>query len=331
MRATRPFDAGVRCGRVGSEVMNVIQAALLVLALLQSPPAQPPPQLPALLQTPAVYPPVRNASVVHAFGLPDDVKADAVRKSLAELSTKEADCRISYGPMRSSARPQKSFVVVEAPASVDVKDVIKALKKGAASVEPMAWTCFQSSDPMLGAGLAAGMPGLSPRDFILGLSNDLRWVEARGGFSEFFFTPGKLDAAFIQDRFHKLAQPFGIKDVGAVVVETITWPLAEPVDPAAAKRAEKELLKIAGVKSAKVDAAGKSLEVKVALDGLVRGAPPITLPGGMGVLVTSGSAEPETDPAPRMRFDTNTLFGVLDKEKLAVLPPAKESEVQGGK
>jgi hypothetical protein len=32
-----------------------------------------------------------------------------------------------------------------------------------------------------------------------------------------------------------------------------------------------------------------------------------------------------------MRFDTNSLFTVLDKEKLTIVPPAKESEGQGGK
>lgn len=275
-----------------------------------------------------MYPPVKHATVVFAFGLPDEIKADVVRKSLAELSTKEADCGVRYGPVKSAARPQKAFVIVEAPASIDVKDVIKALKKGAATVEPMAWTCFESTDKTLGSGLGSGMPGLSPRDFILGISNDLRWVDARGGFSEFFFAPGKLDAEFIQDRFHKLARPFGVMDLGVIVTETITWPLAGPLDPATAKRVEKELAKIAGVKSVKLDIEKNVLEVKVVLDGLVRSAPPMALPGGVAL---GGAADADAEPAPRMRFDTNSLFTVLDKEKVNVSAPPEESEGPGGK
>jgi hypothetical protein len=276
-----------------------------------------------------LYPPVKSATVVHAFGLPDDVKADVVRKALAELSTPGADCGIRYGPMSSAARPQKAFVIVEAPASVDVKDVVKALKKGASTVEPLAWTCFESADKTLGRGLGGGMPGYSPRDFILGISNDLRWVEARGGFGEFFFVPGKMDAAFIQDRFHKLAQPFGVGDVGTVVTETITWPLAAPIDPAAAKRIEKDIAKIAGVKAVKLDVEKHVLEVKVALDGLARGGPPIALPGGNDL--AGGAAEPAANPPPRMRFDTNSLFTVLDKALVSVVSAPKESAVPGGK
>jgi hypothetical protein len=288
-------------------------------------------QAPNAPKPPEIYPPERNATVVHAFSLPDDVKGDLVRKALAELSTKDADCGIRYGPMKATARPSKVFVLVEAPATVDVKDVIKALKKGATTVEPTAWTCFQSTDSQLGRGLDGGMPGFSPRDFILGMSNDLRWVEARGGFSEFFFLPGKLDADSIKDRFHKLAQPFGVKDVGSLVVETITWPLSGPIDAAAAKRAEKELARISGVQSAKIDVAGLALEVKVVLEGQIRGAPPIALPGGGDALAADGAAAGEKALAPRMRFDTNSFFAVLEKERLSVVATKKESADQGGK
>jgi len=278
-----------------------------------------------------VYPPVKNASVVFAFSLADDVKGEVIKKALAELSTKEADCGIRYGPMQATSRPSRVFVVVDAPATVSAKDVSAALKKGAKNVEQTAWTCFQSSDPMLGRGLDAGIPGVSPRDFILGISNDLAWVEARGGFSEFFFTPGKIDSAFLMDRFHKLAQPFGVKDVGTVVVETITWPLETSVDAALAKRLEKEIGKISGVKAAKIDVEKKTLEMKVALENQLRGAPPIAMPSLKNALAAAGVGEPETESPPRMRFDTNAIFAVLDKEKVVVAAAPKESAVPGGK
>lgn len=278
---------------------------------------------PAPLET---YPPVRYPSSVHAFSVPDDIKADVVRKSLADLGTKESDCKILYGPMKAGARPSKVFIVVEAPATVDVKDIAKALKKGTPTVETVGWTCFQSSDPTMGRGLGAGgIPGMSPRDWILGMSNDLRWVEARGGFVEFFFTPGKLSADVIADRFHKLVQPFGVKDVGRVVEESFTWTLEEPVDPAAAKRVEKVLAKIPGVKDAKVDPAAKSLHMTVALEDLVRGGPPISLPG-LDVALPGANVVKDGDDPPRMRFDTNQIFDALDKEKLVVHVPKKEGE-----
>ncbi|MBL8857694.1 MAG: hypothetical protein JNL28_04195 [Planctomycetes bacterium] len=303
--------------------MKLILAAPLLAALLQGTPTP----------TPAVevYPPVRHATVAHCFSLPDEVKGDVVRKALADLSTKDADCAIRYGPMKATSRPSRVFVVVEAPASVDVKDVVKALKKGASTVEPMAWTCFQSTDNTLGRGLGGGMPGLSPRDFILGLSNDLRWVEARGGFVEFFFAPGKLSADVIQDRFHKLAQPFGVKDVGDVVVESFVWTLTAPIEAAAARRAEKELAKISGVKEARIDIEKHTLSVKVALENLVRSAPPIAMPGGGDALADAGAALADTSPVPRMRFDTNQIFTVLDKEKLTLAATAKEGEGTDGK
>jgi hypothetical protein len=300
-------------------ILGTVAACALFLGARQGPEAP---------KAPDPYPPVKNASIVFAFSLPDDLKADVVKKALAELSTKEADCGIRYGPMKATSRPNRVFVLVEAPATLTVKDVIGALKKGAKSVEQTAWTCFQSSDPTLGRGLGGGIPGITPRDFLLGMSNDLRWVEAGGGISEFFFTPGKIDSAFIQDRFHKLAQPFGVKDVGGVLSETISWALDEPLDAAAAKRAEKELAKIGGVKSAKIDVEKRQLEAKICIEDQTRGALPTAL-GSLGNTLGAALAA-EENPTPRMRFDTNVIFAVLEKEKLVVSAP-KESAAVGGK
>jgi hypothetical protein len=286
-------------------------------------------QAPPAAKAPDPYPPVRNATVVCAFSLPDDAKADVIKKALAALSTKEADCGIRYGPMKAESRPSRVFVLVEAPANLPVKDVTEALKKGAKTVEPIAWTCFQSEDPKLGRGLGGGMPGMTPRDFLLGMSNDLRWVEAGGGVSEFFFTPGKMTADLIKDRFTKLAKPFGVKDVGAVLTDSIHWPLLEPVDAAAAKRAEKELGKLDGVKSIKIDAAAKTLDAVVTLESLTRGALPTALASDDSTL--GGALAAERNPSPRMRFDTNAILDALEKEKISVAKVSKESAGPSGK
>jgi len=265
----------------------------------------------------ATYPPVRHTTVVFAYSLPDDVKADVLRKSLAELSTKEADCKLRYGPMKATARPSKVFVLVEAPVSVEAKDVLKAVKKGSAGAEALSFTCFQSSDRTLGRGLGAGMPGMTPRDWVLGMSNDLRWCEARAGFLEFFFAPGKLTSDVIQDRLTKLTQPFGIKDVGKVVEETVTWPLAGTIDAAAAKRAEKAIAKLHGVRNVTIDTTAKTMTAHVALEDLTRGAPPTAMPGAELEALAGGA----TDEAPRMRFDTNPIWDALAKEQIGVAPP----------
>jgi hypothetical protein len=169
------------------------------------------------------------------------------------------------------------------------------------------------------------------------MSNDVRWFESRGGFSEFFFPPGKLTPETIADRFKKLTQPFGERNLGAVAEETFVWAIegAEkvagekaPVDAAAAKRIEKACLRIGGVKSAHVDAAAGTLEVTVALADLVRGIPPIALPGAPDEL---SAPAPDGAPPPRMRFDTNALLDVLEKEHLtAAHVTMKEGKKEGG-
>jgi len=319
---------------------GIVLAAILASASALPLPAQSTPAA-AEPQQSDLYPPVRHATVVHAFCLPDAIKADLVRKALADLSTADADCRVAYGPVATPARPNKVFVVVEAPAGLDPKALVKALKKGVVSVEPVAWTCFSSADKKLGRGVGGGLPGYSPRDFILNMSGDLRWVEARGGFVEFFFAPGKLTPETLADRFRKLAQPFGVSDVGSVVEESFTWGLRfaaggaredadedAPLDAGLARRVEKACARIDGVKSARVDAAARTLAVTVALADQMRGAPPVTLPSAPGEAdadAASGAAQP-----PRMRFDTNPILDLLEKERLNAVAPTPEEGGSAG-
>jgi hypothetical protein len=131
-----------------------------------------------------------------------------------------------------------------------------------------------------------------------------------------------------------LAKPFGVSNVGTVVHETFTWALEVPenaaLETSAAKRIEKACLRITGVRSARVDAGARTLEVTVALEDLVRGAPPIALPGGPPEGEEPGPGG--TMPPPRMRFDTNTLLDVIEKEHLtAAVWIAKEGGAAGPK
>lgn len=303
----------------------------------QAPTPPTPPPAAALPAAPDLYPPVRHASVVHALSLAEGAKADVLTKALTALSTRDADCKIRYGPRSAKSRPGTAFVLIEAPAEVNAKDIVKAVSKGAREVEVLAWTCLRSNDTTLGRGLGAGMAGATPRDFVLGMSNDLRWFEARGGFLEFFLVPGKLDAATLADRLLKLAQPFGVKDVGTRATDTFRWSLAPlakngvtpaAIDAAAARRAEKAILKLRGVLTARVDPAARTLAVEVALEGLSRGLLPSVLPiGGVdptgfveaGGKTTSADGEGNDAEPPRMRFDTNPIFDALVAESITAV------------
>lgn len=273
-----------------------------------------------------LYPPQRSRTRLLFFSLDGDIRADPVRHALAELSTKDAECRIAYGPVSSAARPNKSFVAVEAPAEKSARDIQRALKHGVPAVDELAFTCFRGEPKKMGGGTS----GYSPRDWILGMTNDLRWVESFAGFSEFFFAPGKLTADILTDRFRKLGEPFGQGDIGKLVKDEFTWSLAGPadIDPAAAKRAEKAIAKIEGVREAKIDPAAKTLHVAIELDGLKIGGPPISLAlpkhpePGHGDAKVAGDTPVEV---PRARFDTTPVFDALDKEKIAVAPAAKEA------
>lgn len=318
--------------------MYIVAVLVLMIGTVGARQGPTPPEAGKTLAAPELYPAVRHASVVHALSLAEGAKADVLTKALAALSTREADCKIRYGPRSTKSRPGTAFILVEAPAQVSAKDVAKAVAKGAREVEILAWTCLRSNDTTLGRGLGAGLAGATPRDFVLGMSNDVRWFEARGGFLEFFVVPGKLDAATLADRLLKLAKPFGVQDVGTRATDTIRWSLAPKakdgvappaIDPAAAKRAEKVIGKLRGVLSVKVDPAAKTLVVEVALEGLGIGLLPTAMPiggldptgfGGAGGKTASSDGDGNTEEPPRMRFDTNPIFDALAAEAIVVVP-----------
>ncbi len=286
-------------------------AATLLLASLLALPGQ------SKEPAPELYPAERPKTHVLFFMLEGELKAEPLRKALSDLSTKEAECKLVYGPRKTPARPSAQFVAVEAPAALGAKELAGALRKGCANADPVACTVFKgAAEGMSSNSEGQGFLGMGARDFVLGMSGDIRWYDASGGWRQFYFGTGKIEAKEIADRYQKLFGPLGGGEAGEVVRESVRWTLAEPLDPKAAARAEKALAKLPGVAKAAIDPAQRELVLELRLENLKSSGPVMAFPGGT-----------EAGPV-RVRFDTQALFEVLDKEKLALAPqPAAE----GGK
>jgi hypothetical protein len=226
-----------------------------------------------LAQGSASLAPVRHPTCVRFYCLEGDPKPEALRKAVDSLGTKDAPARVVSGPDSGHARPKEHFVAVEVPTTSAPKDVEAALKKVCPRTEELFWTAFQGKSRSLPSILAQ-----SPLDCVIGMDNNMRWFDLSDGRARFFFTQGKLDAKTIQARFEKLYQPFNAGELGELVKESIEWRLAEPLDAAAAKAAEKALARIPGIRHPRIDAATRVLSAEVEQDGL-RGS----MPGAKGV------------------------------------------------
>lgn len=258
------------------------------------------------------YPPERHASVVRFFTLEGDVKPDVLRKAVSELSTKAVESRIVGDPSVSSTRPGKHFIALQTPASASLQDVEKALRKSNGRVQALEWSLFRGAKQG-----PAPILGYSGRDCVIGMSSDMRWFEFAGDVSSFFYVPGKLRAAKLADLYRKLYQPFGGGELGQVARETIQWSLKAPVDEAAARRAEKAMAKLEGVREAKIDAATGGLRLIVELDGLKHSAPLLPDLDASGA---DGGVKADQGASDSPRYDTNPLLDVLAKEQLALAP-----------
>jgi hypothetical protein len=176
-----------------------------------------------------------------------------------------------------------------------------------------------------GLGGDGGFAGFSPRDFVLGTSNDLRWVDMLRADFQFYALPGKLDAAHDQDRMHKLLQPYGRgKPRREVERGSLSWNLALPIDEAAAKRAEKAIAKLDGVQQAHIDARRASCRCSSRLEGLHASAPPLPGAHKAGRLRTRPRLRrlrPSKLPA-RARASSQPDPRLLIKEKIALPAPA---------
>jgi len=213
--------------------------------------------------------PVRHPTCLRYYSLEGDVKPDLLRRAVAELSATEADAKIAMGPSGVSSKPKYRFVVLEVPTGMSPKDIEKALRKTTPKVTELAWTAFQGEDRKL-----PDILGYNGPECVVGMDNDMRWFTLEGGLARFFFVPGKMNAEDLRSRFKTLYKPFDAEELGELVRERIEWKLAEPLEAAAARAAERALLKLGGVVKAKVDVATRTLSVDIAHDGLRATAPP---------------------------------------------------------
>jgi len=225
-----------------------------------------------------VIPPTRHATCLRYYSLEGDLELEALRQAVQSLGTIDAGASIAVGPATVSSRPKARFLVLELPSRVAPKEALAALKKVTPRTEELAWTAFQGERRSLPSIL-----GYAALDCVVGMDNDLRWFDLSGGRARFYYVAGKLDEKSLRSRFHKLYQPFDAGELGELVTDAIEWKLAEPVDAAAAKAAEKAIAKIPGVRKAKIDSTSRVLTVGVEHEGL-RGAVRNVKSGGEGSL-----------------------------------------------
>ena len=290
---------------------SLLLACLLALPLV----AQEAPRAPE----PPAYPPERPRAHVFFFVLEGKLDAAPMRKALSELSTRDTPCRLVCGPRKTGARPSGQFAAVEAPAALGAKEIAAALRKGCGGAEVLSWTAFQGEGSGTGSDAESqGFFGLPMRDFVLGMSGEIRWYDARAGWRQFYFRAGKLGAKEIEDRYAKLFGPVGGSAVGRVVEEEIRWTLAGPLDPKLAMRVEKGIAKLPGVARCTLDPATRMLSITLRLENLPSCGPaqpfPAELPRDEQAGVENGAV--------RASFDTLALFELFDREKVGLEPAA---------
>ncbi len=257
--------------------------------------------------------PVRHATCLRFYSLEGEVKPEALRKAVAALGTKETEARVVLGPAAVSSRPKARFLALEVPAKTPAKDVQAALKKVCSHTDELAWTAFQGSEREL-----PSIYGFSALECIVGMDNDLRWFDLSAGRARFFCLPGKLDAKDLRARFSRLYQPFNAGELGDLVHESIEWKLAEPLDAAAAKAAEKAIAKLPGVRKARIDVETHTLTAEIEHDGLRAAAPGSTAGGATGK-----EAEARL---PGGGFLVDDVLGMLESTKIALESAAAGKE-----
>lgn len=224
---------------------------------------------------PGALEPRADAPRTYFFSLEADAAPGVLREAVEKLGP---GARVVFGPGASETRPQVVFYAVEAPAAVSALEVVRAMKKGARTVEPLRATTldFAFIDP---AGelfeSRAGIPGL--REIVIGLAGELRWCTLRRRSITFYHT-SKIDAEKLQQRAEVELRDWqeGLRSVD-VHTETVRWTLAAPVAEAAARACERKLGKLPFVRTAAIDAAAGVLDLTVTVADLEVSGPMLAL------------------------------------------------------
>lgn len=279
--------------------MRALLLALAVLALSPAGAGRERMELQEEGKAPAVdlYPCRASATVVRFF----HVEIDAPDLSKVNPALEELGATLVHGPRSSGGRPGHCFCAVRAPREVSAKKLAAALKKGGGAVETLEVLAFDGrtgSDSDLGLG---GL-GVTKRDLVMGISNDVVWYEASGAWSQFYGRPGKLDAKELAERYAKLYAPYGGAKLGAVVEERVSWPLKAAPEAKVAAKLAKEIEKQPGVAHAGFE--GARLDVAVVLAGL-------EACGDVGALQAGEPLEASDAGTPRAAFDAGAVHALL--------------------
>lgn len=259
-------------------------------------------------ETQVAYPPVRPATRTYSFLLDQEASAD-IASAVAAIRADGAAARLVQEPIRTGPSAKTVFVQVEAPAAVEPKSLIAALRKSSKRVERLALTAFDIEPK----GFMVGVNSLQRR--FLESSSEVRWADSWNRSHQVYTLAGTAKTASLASR---LAKTLGLEKPPAVARHTIAWKLKTPVDAEAGKRAEKALLALDGVESARLDVSAGALELVVAFAGLDVGGPPYA--AALSEQNKSAGTVAADLLIPRARFDTTPVFDVLDAEKLVVLP-----------
>jgi hypothetical protein len=260
----------------------------------RDPPQDPPRERPNEVPEEELYFPDPFEAVLSFFLCKGGVDEERLAEALDDL---DADAYVFDGPTAHHTRPQSEWIAVEHAPEVSEKDLLRAVKKGRAKVEPLRFTMIrwrrQEPPPSKGSGTLLKQ--------ILSLHSDIAWGELRGEYLTFFWTGNKLDGPEILARFQKLwsdraVDPSVLKI--EVVQDEIRWQLEGEVDEKAARKASLDIEKLLGVESVEIDAGARTIELSVRIDGLEVSAPRV---------------------GRRYVFDTNPVLAALEEHGLTAI------------
>jgi hypothetical protein len=249
-------------------------------------------------EEPERYPQVAEQRVLRYFNLKGKLDRGRLNEAL-----KDAGYELAYGPMEAASRPSNSVVAVSVPFEAKVRDVERALKKGKVKTEELELFLFRGR-------IENGFPtfgiDLKKLDYMVGISNEIRWCDMGEQLTQFYCVAGELEAAELEELYCKLQRPLGDEPatLGEVVRDRLTWTLAREPEERERKDLEQEILELDGVTGVELDGAELRLELELA--GL----------RASGLSRASANGPGERGAPPWAAFASRELWELLEAEGL---------------
>jgi hypothetical protein len=164
----------------------------------------------------------------YAFLLDEEGSAE-VAAAVAAIRVGDVAARLVRPPDRTGGSSKTVFAQIEAPAAIAPKDLVATLRKSSKRVERLAMTAFD----------------VEPRGFMVGPNGPQRRLiesssacagESWNRSHQIYTGIGTAKTTSLANR---LAKALALEKPPPIVRHTIAWKLTAPVDPEAAKRAEK--------------------------------------------------------------------------------------------